>query len=222
MADFRMVDGEDVYRSQRLDAFAWLRHGFGTRQQTGWSEEPPTVTLKQIHSDRIVVAGDGEGCIGEGDALITNRPLWRLTIRTADCVPLLMVDVQRRVIAAVHAGWRGTAEQIATKTVTRMGEVYGSKPDNVWVAIGPGIGQCCYEVGADVAGRFTAWTGQAGTHVDLAEINRLQVVDAGVPGRQVGKVDLCTRCGETQFHSFRRDGEKAGRMVSGIWMVTGS
>jgi hypothetical protein len=161
----------------------------------------------QVHGDRVLRPESAGGC-GEGDALIAAQPgLW-IGVRTADCVPILLADPQRRMVAAVHAGWRGSAARIVTKTLAEM----GSRPEDVHAALGPAIGPCCYEVGPEVAAEF----GRRGrVRLDLAGVNRDLLIGAGVPAGQIDSGAPCTRC-NSDFHSFRRDREAAGRMVSAI------
>jgi len=118
------------------------------------------VALRQIHSDIIHVVGAADVPQGEqalqGDALITREPGVLLTIQTADCIPILLADTKQRAIAAIHSGWRGTAQRIAEKTLGRMQMEFGTRPQDVLAALGPGIGGCCYEVGHEVVKEFTA------------------------------------------------------------------
>ncbi len=171
-------------------------------------------SLKQIHSAGVLVA-DRAGLIGEGDALITAQPGIALSVRTADCYPILLVDSRRRAIAAVHAGWRGTAAEIVPGTIAEMRARFGTNPADVYAAIGPGIGGCCYEVGADVARQFNKSAGR----LDLADANRRQLTDSGVESSHIDMTALCTFCDADRFHSYRRDKEYAGRMVSFIRLV---
>lgn len=214
------MDGNLVIRAAGLGGFEWLDHGFGTRHSEGWELADETVTLRQVHSGRVVVAENGPGCLGEGDALITNRRGVRLAIRTADCVPLLFADAHHRAVAAVHAGWRGTAAAISKNTVADLKARFGSAAGDLHVAIGPAIGACCYKVGEEVMEALGAWLvgTNAGSMIDLAEVNRRQLRECGIPDNQIYLLGVCTRCDRTQFHSFRRDGERAGRMVSAIWL----
>jgi polyphenol oxidase len=116
--------------------------------------------LRQIHSDIVYVVGAADFRQGEkssqGDALITREPGVLLTIQTADCIPILLADTRNRAIAAIHSGWRGTAQRIAEKTLGRMQMEFGTRPLEVIAALGPGIGGCCYEVGHEVVKEFTA------------------------------------------------------------------
>jgi YfiH family protein len=118
------------------------------------------VALRQIHSDIVHVVGASDFPQGEdapkGDALISREPGVLLTIQTADCIPILLADTKQRAAAAIHSGWRGTAQRIAEKTLGRMQMEFGTRPQDVIAALGPGIGGCCYEVGHEVVKEFTA------------------------------------------------------------------
>jgi purine-nucleoside/S-methyl-5'-thioadenosine phosphorylase / adenosine deaminase len=202
------ADESGIYRVPELAQWEWLVHGFGTRN----SPAPPRVaTLRQIHSD-IVMAADGRtGCLGEGDALVTNTPGTAVGVKTADCVPILLVDTRQRAVAAVHAGWRGTVRHIAQKAVAAMRENFGTQPQDLHAAIGPGIGVCCFEVGPEVAAEF----GRTGrVRVDLTEVNRAQLAAIGVLPYRIYLSYLCTVCGGAEFCSYRRERERAGRMLS--------
>ena len=118
--------------------------------------EMPLVTLRQFHSDVIHVAVSPCDEAPKADALITATPGLLLGVQTADCVPILLADTRKRVVAAIHAGWRGTLARIAVKTLGRMKMEFGTRPRDVVAAIGPAIGQCCYEVGPEVAQAFAA------------------------------------------------------------------
>jgi len=119
--------------------------------------------LRQIHSDRVhrvdapAAGADGVNAPAgppTGDALMTHDPGILLVIQTADCVPVLLADTGNRAIAAVHAGWRGTLKRIVEKTLGRMRMEFGTRPEDILAALGPGIGKCCYEVGPEVAKEF--------------------------------------------------------------------
>jgi len=201
-----------VFLAANLSAIPHLLHGFGTRDTVEWPTLP-VATVRQVHSDRVIFAG-APGFHGEADALITDRSGFALAVRTADCVPILIADPVHHAVAAVHAGWRGTVSGIVTRTLGEMARRFATGPEEVAVAIGPAIGSCCYEVGADVAVQF----GQTAEkhHIDLVQENLKQLVGAGVSPDRVGFVGHCTRCEPVLFHSFRRDREQSGRMVSAI------
>lgn len=206
------LDSVNVYRAPNLDELGWLQHGFGTRLSSDWPKTDRLATVRQIHSDQVLLA-DHAGCLGEGDALVSNQPGIMLSVRTADCLPVLMADPRNRAIAAVHAGWRGTVNEIVPKTLLAMRDRFGTRPEDLVVAIGPGIGHCCFEVGPEVSAQF----GLSGrTKIDLAEtILRQLRRNGGILG-QVATASRCSVCREDLFESFRRDRERAGRMVSGI------
>ncbi len=191
-----------------LEAQPWLRHGFGTRHTPPWSGR--IATVRQTHSDVIWTVRETEGCLGDGDALISADPGLLLAIRTADCVPILIADPVRRVVAAVHAGWRGTVAGIAARTVDRMRVEYGTNPHDVLAAIGPSIGPCCFEVGVEVP------LPQRDRKADLWTANREQLEAVGVGSVWVAGV--CTMCEEQSYYSFRR-GRDTRRMVSAIGVV---
>ena len=204
-------DSENIYRVTEFEAFPWLVHGFGTRLSDIPAAFPQLATLKQIHSSSCVPAEGRAGLLGEGDALIENQPGSVVAVKTADCIPVLLVDERRRVVAAVHAGWRGTAARIAADAVALMGRRFGTSAVDLHAAIGPGIGECCYEVGAEVAEHFG---GQGRGHIDLAAANRRQLEESGVTQGRIYASNLCTMCRIGEFHSFRRDKDAAGRMYS--------
>jgi YfiH family protein len=201
-------DSRQIYRVSELDALPWLVHGFATRLA-----QPPAgiAVLKQVHSADCVLGEGRRGHLGQGDALLENTPGSLVGVKTADCVPILLVDEQHRAVAAVHAGWRGTAAQIVRNAAEEMGRHFGTRPADLHAAIGPSIGACCYEVGPEVACHF----GQEGRcHIDLCEANRKQLNRAGVSPGRIYEAGLCTMCMAEQFHSYRRDRAGAGRMLS--------
>lgn len=193
-----------------LARIPWLSHGFGTRLAP--LSQEGMASLKQIHSAASFVV-DRPGLAGEGDALITRQPGVVVSVRTADCYPILLADPVARAVAAIHAGWRGADARIVQKVVERMSAEFGTRPENITAAIGPGIGGCCYQVGDEVARKF----GMSGAgKLDLARENANQLEGAGVLGRWISVMNSCTYCRPQQFHSYRRDGEQAGRMISFI------
>jgi len=206
------LDSGNVFRAPILEALSWLEHGFGTRLSSNWPPAGALATVKQIHSDRVLPA-DHAGCIGEGDALISNTAGITLSVRTADCLPILMADPVNRAVAAVHAGWRGVVQEIVPKTIAEMKKAFGTRPQNLIIAIGPGIGPCCFEVGPEVAEQF-GLTGR--TKVDLVETILRQLRRNGGTMGQVATANLCTMSHPELFESYRRDKEKSGRMIAAI------
>jgi YfiH family protein len=214
------LQNDNVYRADKLDRLSWLEHGFGTRLSAKWPDHVQLATLRQIHSDKVVVA-DRAGVIGEGDALISARPGLTVAIRTADCLPVLIADAKNKAVGAVHAGWRGIVREVAPRAIEAMGREFGSRPEDLIVGLGPSIGACCFEVGPEVAIRFSDLFPErqdlsVKTKIDLTEAMVRQLRRIGVPPGQIASSPFCTYCQSSFFHSHRRDGDAAGRMISGI------
>jgi YfiH family protein len=202
-----------ILRSPLLSQLAWIDHGFGTRLAP--LSQEGMASLQQIHSG-VALPAEHSGCAGEGDALLTAVPGLRLSVRSADCYPILLADTKNRAVAAVHAGWRGAAAEIVVKTLAKMRAEFGTYPADIAAAIGPGIGACCYQVGVEVARLF----GREGAgRIDLAAANRRQLIDTGVEKRNIDVLGGCTFCDGARFHSFRREKEQAGRMISYIGLI---
>jgi hypothetical protein len=216
-SDFRLED-DGIYRCAAFQQFVWQEHGFGTRM----ANPAAAVTLRQVHSNRVWNAHRLEDRRQEGDALFTDDIQHGIGVRTADCVPLLMLDAQTRAVAAVHAGWRGSASAIARGTLQKMAHDCGVEAANIYVAIGPCIRECCYEVGDEVAQQFAPLFPEWGTlacgkmHLDLAEANRRHLLAAGVSPDRIFDCGLCTKCNAGQFFSFRREPQNPGRMLNAV------
>ena len=135
---------------KELTAQKWLQHEFGTRKA---DPKFPYVLAKQVHSDIIHIVDSPDAAL-RGDAFITATPGIAVAVATADCLPVLIADPENRVVAAVHAGWRGTLKRIVDKTVGEMRKSFGSDPTKLWVALGPSIHVCCYQVGPEVIEEF--------------------------------------------------------------------
>ncbi len=206
-----------VYRCSELSQFDWLEHGFGSRL----GNPPVDVTLRQIHSNHIWTADGLADRQEEGDALISRQIGLRIGIRTADCVPILLLDSKTHAVAAVHAGWRGTAAQILPLAASRLCADFGGEPTNLYAAIGPCIRQCCYQVGPEVARQFVPFFPEWNTadigarHLDLAVANTRQLIKLGVPAEHIFDSGLCTACSADLF-SYRREPDNPGRMVAAI------
>ena len=152
---------------------------------------------------------------GECDILATDLPGVALVVQTADCVPIVLAGV--RSVAAVHAGWRGSARNAAAAGVAALGEL-GEAASSLRAFLGPAIGACCYEVGGEVAaqfaGEFLRRSCEGRFRLDLSAVNRAQLEAAGVPRANISAHPSCTRCGGERFASYRRDGAAAGRMIT--------
>jgi YfiH family protein len=190
-------------------------------------------TLAQIHSDRIHIIEQnlaGTNDRPKADAQATGIPGVALAVQVADCFPVLMADRRRRGVSAIHAGWRGTAARIASKTAAKMRERFGCDPGELVVAIGPGIRSCCFEVGPEVAALFreqfpeTALcrtSSQEGSKclLDLPRALALQLEEAGVPQQNIFDLQACTRCNTSEFFSYRGEGIRSGRMMGIIGLL---
>jgi len=192
-----------------------------------------TVFCEQVHGTRVAVATPmlyNEGTVHpEGvratDGLIADTSDVVLATIHADCVPLFFLDTVRKAVGMTHAGWRGTLGDIAGETVRRMQAEFGSNPSDVLVGIGPSIGPCCFEVGADVAAEFAAAmpyatdciqpsaTDAGKAYMDLQRVNELLLLRAGVRAENIETAGLCTKCHDELFYSHRRDGQARGSMA---------
>ena len=188
----------------------------------------------QVHGDRVrpVTAADRVELLHlpgtePADGLTTDQAGVALMAFSADCVPVLLCDPVKGVVAAVHSGWRGTALGIAARAVERMGQTYGSRPQDILAAIGPGISLCCFETDGDVPQGLRQGLGDRAEefihpdaggkyHVDLKGAIRRWLLDAGVPEGQIALCPACTACGGTLFWSHRRLGRSRGSLAAVI------
>jgi purine-nucleoside/S-methyl-5'-thioadenosine phosphorylase / adenosine deaminase len=249
----------------RLESVA--RHAFTTRPwhlgsgshesaATGWDEVAKAIDVEsrrvvrmhQVHGASVVVqrAGRPIAPTTDADIMITDDPSVALAVQTADCVPLLVADSSTGTVAAAHAGWRGIALRVPSVTVAALVEQLGSRASDLVAAIGPSIGSCCYEVGADVRQRFEAegfssralerWflveSAESATNPRLSGLSKRAreghwffdiwtatrdlLMEAGIPPGQVFAAQLCTASHADAFCSYRRDGSRAGRMAAVI------
>jgi polyphenol oxidase len=185
------------------------------------------ITMKQVHGNQILeIKNKNIKEAGEADGMVTTESEAYLGVLTADCVPILFVAPERKVVAAVHAGWRGTLGGIGAKMVRLLQDKYRVSPGQIEAALGPSIGACCYEVGADVTDPLTQTWGKlasacvhtAGgrTFVDLRKLNRSILGSAGLPSHQIYQVGPCTSCAREDFFSYRREQKETGRQISFI------
>ena len=182
---------------------------------------PVPHTARQCHGDALLYCrGPGMMHDVEADILLSDAADAAVGVRVADCVPILLADPRRRRLAAVHAGWRGTALKVAARAVEAM-RAQGSRPADMLAAIGPCIGPCCYAVGTDTAarlgypGRPDAFRHAGGTiHADLALLNIRQLTGCGIPETSVEHHAICTACHPGQCFSHRRDGGRTGRHLA--------
>ncbi|MBW9155959.1 peptidoglycan editing factor PgeF [Clostridium sp. FP2] len=180
--------------------------------------------LNQIHSD-IIVSFDGN--TNDGDALISDRTKTAIGVFTADCVPVILVDTKKGVIAAVHSGWKGTKALIVSKTIERLEENYGSKAKDIRVYIGPHIGGCCYEVSPELIEAFTSEDIYSNIKIsnnnklDLEKCILAQLVDKGIKEENITTTHTCTACNKQyELYSYRNSENKQGRMFSFVYLTT--
>lgn len=194
--------------------------------------------LKQVHGrEAVVLRRDGDitwdsASLPRADILATDDPSLAIAVQVADCVPLLMAGPGGRVVAAAHAGWRGTCHGAGPAAVETLERAFGVKPADVVVAVGPSIGPCCYLVGEEVRERFEAghaasapWfrrDADGALRLDLWAANVDQLEAAGVPRASIRVSGLCTACHPELFHSYRRDGPGTGRIAAAIRARTGA
>jgi YfiH family protein len=180
----------------------------------------PIHWARQVHGNTAATLRDpvpaaSALCAGECDALVTDQPGTALVVQTADCVPILLAAPG--AVAAAHAGWRGTAKNVAGEAVATLARLGADRlAMRAW--LGPSIGPCCYEVGGEVAAQFAGDFVRAGCgggyRLDLAAVNVAQLAESGIPRGAIAAHPACTKCGGEGFASFRRDGAKAGRMIA--------
>jgi YfiH family protein len=204
--------------------------------------EATLVTVRQVHGATVrIVREEDSACEGrlqtadgkavlEGDGLMTGVAGVLVGVQTADCVPVLVADVERRVVAAFHAGWRGTVQRIVEKGIAAMREEFGSRAGDLVAAVGPSIGVCCYRVGEEVREEFgrkfeyvtTLFRGgNEDLRVDLWEANRRQLLAAGLSEERITVLGECSGCavdeaGRRQYFSHRVDKGRTGRMISAV------
>jgi len=176
----------------------------------------------QVHQTGLLWC-NGQGKIHpqQADILISEQRDTAVAVRVADCLPILLADPKTGIVAAVHAGWRGTAAGIVKHAILAM-RGHGVQPQNLLASLGPCIGPCCFAIGPDAAsalqdsaaGAADFISHTSGAHADLSEINRLQLLEAGLSGNHIEASKACTVCESEHFFSFRRDGERSGRHIA--------
>ncbi|MBW2308862.1 MAG: peptidoglycan editing factor PgeF [Deltaproteobacteria bacterium] len=185
--------------------------------------------LRQVHGDHVHILRKKEDVTAPcappcADIAITDKRGVYLCIRTADCVPILFFDPERRAVAAAHAGWRGTVLNVAGRAIRAMNELFGSRPRDICAALGPAVGPCCYEVDEPVAGpllradpegrRFLHPARKGHWMLDLQALNVHQIVQAGVREKNVRQIPACTACRTDLFYSRRAEGGIRGEQIS--------
>ena len=224
-----------------LQKIPFLIHGFGTSALTEsaikntpeWKDFA-LISLRQVHSDSIHYLKVPPLELLSGDALITDLPHVMLLIRTADCLPVLFVSKEHKAIGVAHCGWRGTAKGLVQKVVETMDHTLGIRPSSLVVALGPSVEQGCYEVGNDVRNGFQDHENELASHFfklnpnrkekyffGLKEMNRFQLLSAGVEDKNIHSINRCTVC-DKKYFSYRRDADETGRMINFIGISSSS
>jgi YfiH family protein len=176
--------------------------------------------VKQIHGAGVVVVDDNflkADDLTEADALVTNHKDVLVAVRTADCLPVFIWDPAHQGMGIVHAGWKSTQKEIVRRTYEVMAATYQSKYEDLLIAFGPSIRSCCYQVSNEFKGCFpdAVTSREEKLYMDLVKANRDQLIALGVGSDQLFDSRVCTVC-DPGYFSYRRDGDRAGRMMSGF------
>jgi len=177
---------------------------------------------KQVHGTEVLVCR-GQGIMHQEQAdILMGVHGAAVGVRVADCVPVLLADPETKILAAVHAGWRGTAAQAVIHAVRAM-QQHGARPVRILASIGPCIGPCCFEIDAATANKLSRCCNDghqfihhtdSRAHADLAGINAQQLQYAGILQTHIEQIPACTYCNKKRFYSWRRDGKRAGRHLA--------
>ena len=186
-------------------------------------KEKDVFFINQVHDKNIrIIDANSKNEILEYDGLITDCKGKALVTCYADCVPLLFFDPEKKVIASVHSGWKGTIKEIGKNTVETMCSKYNSKKQNIIVCVGPSIGQCCFEVSKDVWEKFnnkfptSTITGNQKYKVNLWQANKEQLLKAGIKEKNIEISQICTNCNNDKFYSYRSGDKETGRFAAYI------
>lgn len=215
-----------IFDAHKVSAFFTTRtegNGPESALETAALHHSAVYLPMQKHTDKIVVVDYDLGP-KIADAVVTNRAGILIGIQVADCVPVLLYDTKKHAVAAVHAGWRGTAAEILKKTISTMSSRFYSSPDDILIAVGPSIKSCCYEVGHEVAEGVHKATGKGDYmkkkggkyYLDLPSANRQQALAAGVPEENIWLSDECTFCMPDKYYSYRFAKGTTGRQYGFI------
>jgi len=191
-------------------------------------EKSQFVFPKQTHSAHIGIVRSNKDIFPDTDALITNAQGICISVRTADCVPVLLFDPKKKVIAAIHSGWKGTVQKISKKTIEIMQKEFGTKPSDIIAGIGPCIGPTIYEVGMEVKelfdekfprnNFFSSVKNSEKYILDLWKANTRVLIESGINENKIELAEMCTYSNQELFFSARRDKNKTGRLASGIML----
>lgn len=236
---FDEINGKRIVKSSVL---AGLNHFFTTRESVIKTKEPDfeevvaknkkdvceyfgidennLIHPSQTHTSYVDVAKIGVSSYPDTDGLILANKEQAVYLNFADCTPVIIYDPVNKIAAVSHAGWRGTAGNIASKTVQKLAEEFGSKPENLKSAIGPAISFCCYNVGEEVYRELKKtvkdFSGlseirQGNIYVDLKGINKRQLIEAGMKSENIDVCNFCTVCNNSLFFSYRKENATTNR-----------
>ena len=234
-----LISTNDVYQSTLLSGIPGLVHGYSTRSSGDAREagnaraivrrltdkDMPLVRGQQIHGNAIaVVDASSPRSISGVDGLVSQSADILLEVHVADCVPVLLVDPEARIVSVVHAGWKGTVSHITRNALNRMIEL-GATPSRIRASIGPHIGRCCYTVPEDRAAEFLAAFGSDSNitvkegntwRLDLGSANRSELLQAGVTPDHIDSPVVCTSCQVDTFYSYRKDSSETFGEIIGV------
>ena len=243
--DYQIHEHQGIryFTLKRFEPFPFLVYGFGGKPgktdlffETLGINPKSVLSLKQVHGDHIISIRSKpfrldtlKGC--EGDAIITDLPEIPIAVRTADCLPVILFHPDKRVIAVVHAGRKGTLLKIARKVVEKMEKDYDISSKTLLAGLGPSIKECCYEVGDEIASavineydsgeRYIKKTKINRYFLDLTAMNIDQLMEGGLKRENIISVGLCTCCHPEIFFSYRRDNREKGRMMNAAMLMPG-
>ena len=215
-----------IHTGENVESIALNRKDFSNKFPSNFK----FATLNQVHSDKIVdidninFSSKWFGFDIDADGMVTSKKGIVLNILTADCMALLAYDNKAKIIGAAHAGWRGSAKNIAKNLIESMLKK-GAKVDNIKVALSPSIRACCYEVGENVAKEFFKYsdslvkTSHNKWHLDLSIVNKLQLLNLGIREENIEVSPICTSCRSDKYFSYRKECGCSGRFINFIAMA---
>lgn len=240
-----MNKGTTIIKSPELGAIPWLFHGTTTKRfNPAPGNKPEEIKYlaeflniqpaaflygEQRHTNHVHFVEKNNARLTEKiitftetDAVGTNCPGILTMVYTADCVPILLLDTVLKQFMLIHAGWRGSYDGISCNAVETLKE-HGSKPENLMAWIGPAIGVCCYEVSSELVSRFRKKFPEAPDivkerHLNLKVLNAFQLEKSGISRNHIHVCSFCTKCRNDLFHSYRAEGNSAGRILSFAFM----
>lgn len=228
-----------------LEKFGFVKHGFILGSKDGAKinslEIPELISIasgipggkfsvvipRQVHQAQVLSFREtleDKVTRNEGDALLTDQDNLFLTIQVADCLPAFLVDPANEIVGLAHVGWRGAVSGITEEVIREAKEIFKAKPSDLYLVFGPSIGKCCYKISDELAVLFDEkYLDKRGVenYLDLVRFVKDKFLKSGVKEENIFVSGECTFCGDQRYQSYRKDKEKAGRMVAFIGKVTG-